>query len=326
MNVTLPTISPSTWLAVLGDEVRLRLLRVLSEEELSVGEIAGVFQLPQSSASRHLKALAGAGLISRRSVGTSTLYTLRDDELDAPQRGVWHILRDQLAELPVTEEDDRRLGAILTERAAAKADAFVGVASEWDAVRHRLFGEGFTPPTLLGLLDPDAVVVDLGCGVGHATEAIAPFVKQVVAVDRSTAMLEAAKRRLSGHSNVKFFEAEASEIPVADASADVIVLVLVLHFIEDIPAVLRECARVLKPGGRALFVDLVPHDRREFEHEIGYAHRGFSAEQIATLLQSANLRTERYVPMPPRTDVRGPGLFVATARPVGTSGSPADQS
>src|SRR6516164_7766546 len=73
-------------LAALGDMTRLRILRLLETEALSVGEVAKVVQLPQSTVSRHLKVLADATWVIRRNEGTATFYRLLLDDLATDAR------------------------------------------------------------------------------------------------------------------------------------------------------------------------------------------------------------------------------------------------
>ena len=126
-----------------------------------------------------------------------------------------------------------------------------------------LFGERSELLPLLSLLDPDWVVGDLGCGTGATSEALAPFVAKVVAVDESPEMLEAAHQRLApfeGEGRVELRRGSLEELPVEDGELDAALLLLVLHHLSDPAAVLAEASRVLAPGGRLLVVDMLAHD------------------------------------------------------------------
>ena len=137
----------STVLSALAESVRLRLLLVLEQEELLVGELANVVQLPQSTTSRHLKVLADAGLLKRRQAGPATLFKLVLDDLAPETRALWLAVRGQSGEL--SEDDRQRLGAVLSERRLDSQAFFGRVAGEWDDVRTRLFGGAFTLRALL---------------------------------------------------------------------------------------------------------------------------------------------------------------------------------
>ena len=160
-------------LHALSDMLRLRMLRLLESNELSVGEVAKVFQLPQSTVSRHLTTLAKAGWLVKRQMGTATFYSLTLDDLDRDARGVWVVVRDQIAGGPETEEDDHRLEGVLAERRMDSVSFFGRVGGEWDAIRNELFGERLTALGLLSLLHADWTVADIGCGTGNAAELLA---------------------------------------------------------------------------------------------------------------------------------------------------------
>lgn len=298
-------------LALLAERVRLRVLRLLECEELAVGEVAKVVQLPQSTISRHLKQLAEAGWLGKRSAGTATLYRLVLDDLGPEQRQLWVTVRDQLGTSPEFDEDTQRLAGVLAERRTDSQAFFGRVAGAWDSLRGDLFGHGFTAPALLGLLPADWVVADIGCGTGNASEHLAPFVKQVIAVDLSEPMLEAARKRLGERSGVEFRKGEATSLPIDDGEVDAAVCLLVLHHLADPASAVAEIARVVRPGGIAMVVDMVEHGRDEYRHTMGHTHLGFSETQTREMMEAAALVDVTIHALPRRGDAKGPGLFVA---------------
>lgn len=314
-------------LAAIADPLRLRLARLVEQRELSVGELAKVVQTPQSTVSRHLKALTDAGWLARRTEGTATLYQLLLDELPAVARGVWLAVREHSTPGAVAEQDDRRLEAVLAERRTDSRSFFGRIGGEWDELRRELFGESFTPDAMLALLDPAWTVADLGCGTGDAAERLAPFVRRVIAVDQSDAMLEAAKRRLARFPNIEFLTGDLERLPLADASIDAAVTVLVLHHIADLRAALAEIHRVLKPGGVALIVDMASHLHDEYRRTMGHKHLGFAPNALESLFADAGFADIRTGPLPSDPDARGPGLIAASARrPRSNNPSSSDHS
>jgi ArsR family transcriptional regulator len=303
----------SEHLSALSEPLRLRICRLLEQQELSVGEIARIVQLPQSTISRHLKVLGSAGWLQRRTDGTAALYRLEADRLPMPASSLWAAVRETISQDVQAAEDMRRLERILAERRTDSQSFFSRLGGEWDAVRDELFGRAFAGRALLGLLPRHWTVADLGCGTGFATELIAPFVGGVVAVDQSETMLEAARARLAGATHVQFLAAELEALPLAAASVDAAVCMLVLHHVEAPQAVLSEMRRIVRPGGMAVVVDMAAHDRQEYRATMGHRHLGFSEGEMSGMLRTAGFDAPHLVHVPAEPDAKGPSLFVATA-------------
>ncbi|MFB0985231.1 MAG: metalloregulator ArsR/SmtB family transcription factor, partial [Phycisphaerales bacterium] len=203
------TSRPEEWLAnltQLGDLARVRLLRLLEQTELGVGELATAAQLPQSTVSRHLKALHDHGWILKRSEGTASLYRLDEKSLDPDFCGLWETTRNRLASSPIFADDATRLKEVLGSRRTDSRAFFGRIGGEWHEIRHELFGTGFGAEAMLGFLNPSWIVADLGCGTGDAAERLAPVVAEVVAVDREEAMLDASRKRLREFNNIRYVQ------------------------------------------------------------------------------------------------------------------------
>jgi ArsR family transcriptional regulator len=299
-------------LVSLADPTRSRILLLLDRRELSVSQLCGVMQLPQSTVSRHLKALADSGWVSARAEGTSNVYVMTRD-IDPAARRVWAIVREQVSATPGAAEDQRRLQAALTERRTRSQEFFTSSAGQWDRMRDELFGERFHLGALAALADPEWVVGDLGCGTGAVTAALAPFVARVVAVDASAAMLQAAKKRLQDADNVDLRRGDLEALPIDDGRLDAAIVMLVLHHVPEPAKALAEIARVLKPAGRVLLVDMQAHDREMYRQQMGHVWLGFSEAHVTTLLTEAGFDNVRLVSLPPDSRAKGPGLFAATA-------------
>ena len=300
-------------LNVLSDATRGRLLLVLEGQELTVSELCAVLQMPQSTVSRHLKVLVDDGWLEVRPEGTSRFYLMEGDRLEKTRRKLWHAVRSELAALPAATQDAQRLSAVLAERASRSREFFHASAGEWERLRTELFGRQAGAAALLGLLDPAAVVGDLGCGTGAISAMLAPFVSRVVAVDASPAMLAAARERLGEAANADLRPGELEELPVGDGELSAAVLYLVLHHVPEPARVLAEVSRTLAPGGRVLIVDMNPHDRHEYRQEMGHVWLGFDRRQLARWTGVAGLDGLRVIPLPPDPDAKGPTLFAATA-------------
>ncbi|MDB4885555.1 MAG: ArsR family transcriptional regulator [Gemmatimonadetes bacterium] len=300
-------------LTALADPTRSRLLLLLDRHELTVGELCSAVQLPQSTVSRHLKTLADEGWVTARAEGTSRRYAMPGSLLDPGARRLWHVVRDQVSATPSARHDLARAEQVLHERRTTSQAFFSARASQWDRVRSELYGAGADLAPLGALLDPAWTVGDLGCGTGTTSAALAPFVARVIAVDESSAMLAAARKRLGSHDNVELQSGRLEDLPIEDGALDAGVLSLVLHFVVEPVVVLREAARVLGPGGRLLIVDMLPHEREEYRATMGHVWLGFDEAQLASWLADAGFGAPRIVPLPPDAQAKGPGLFTARA-------------
>jgi ubiquinone/menaquinone biosynthesis C-methylase UbiE len=301
-------------MSALADATRSRLLLLLERHELTVGELCQVLQLPQSTVSRHLKLLGDEGWVSARAEGTSRRYRMPADRMDAGARQLWHLVRAEVAALPGAAQDGDRLRTVLAQRSTRSREFFSSAAGEWDRLRAELFGRRADLLGLLGLLDESWTLGDLGCGTGQITHSLAPFVRRVVAVDSSPEMLSAARARLAGLGNVETREGELESLPIADGELDAAVAFLVLHYVAEPGEALAQAARALRPGGRLLVVDMMPHDREEYRATMGHVWQGFEAPRMERWMADAGLGAFRYVPLPPDPAAKGPGLFAASAR------------
>ena len=325
MNKCAPAILDH--LTSLADATRSRILLLLDRHELTVSELCGVMQLPQSTVSRHLKALSGSGWIASRAEGTSRLYsTTRPSTpsgrlqgegrhtLDPSARRLWLLVREQVGATSAAAADQRRLQSALGERRTKSQDFFSSAAGQWDRLRDELFGRSFHLTALAALVERRWVVGDLGCGTGQVALALAPFVARVVAVDSSAAMLQAARKRLRGLDNVDLRRGDLEALPIDDQRLDAATLMLVLHHVPEPGHALIDVARVLKPGGRVLVVDMLPHDRERYRQQMGHVWLGFAEDQTQRMLDGAGFEDIRIIPLATGVHTKGPGLFVATGR------------
>ena len=301
-------------MSTLADATRNRLLLVLERREVAVTELVSVLQLPQSTVSRHLKILADQSWILARREGTSRMYSFEPAQLEPEARRLWALAREAMQGAPEVREDLRRLETVLAERRSRSQEFFTSAAGEWDRVRRRLFGRHSEAEALLGLLPETWTVGDLGCGTGGAAAALAPFVRRVVAVDGSDAMLDAARRRLAPHPNVEVHRGELESLPLDEGELDAALLTLVLHHVPEPQRILAEVARVLAPGGRILIVDMAQHSRESYRAEMGHVWLGFAPEQLSDWLAGAGFVGVASRPLPPDPDAKGPSLLAVTAQ------------
>ncbi len=306
------TTASLDWLQTLADVTRVRLLLMLEREELTVSELCTIVQLPQSTVSRHLKVLAADDWVINRREGTNQLYRLDTDAWDAARRNLWQWVQSQ-SETHSTSLDQQRLTQVLGLRSRSEA-FFSSTAEQWDKLRIELFGQNLDAFVLAASLPSDAVVGELGCGSAPLSYLVAPFVRQVIAVDNSTAMLSAAKQRLLGLDNVRIEQTPLTDMSLESCILDVAWLILVLPYLTDPVCVLREAARVIKPACSLVLVDLLPHDRDAYRHEMGHVRLGVNRTELDQWLEAAGLCLERYHELPPDPSAKGPALFAAVAK------------
>jgi ubiquinone/menaquinone biosynthesis C-methylase UbiE/DNA-binding MarR family transcriptional regulator len=301
-----------TDLSTLADATRSRMLLLLDRNELTVTELCAVLQFPQSTVSRHLKTLLDAGWVTSRREATSRYYTLAHEDREPAAQRLWTLLREQVGGTAGADQDARRLKSVLSRRQSKSQAFFESAAGRWDLLREELFGRASHLQALPALLDPSWTVGDLGCGTGQLAAALAPFVARVIAVDRSGEMLQTARRRLREYTNVEVRRGELEGLPIVDDELDAATLMLVLHHVSAPAAVLREAARAVRPGGRLLVCDMLPHDREEYRQQMGHVWLGFAKDHLKTLLADAGFANVRIVPLASNPDAKGPALFVAS--------------
>lgn len=304
-----------SWMTTLSDPTRLRLLRLLERHELGVAELCDVLQLPQSTTSRHLKVLGDEGWVKSRAEGTTRFYRMVEKK-DGARWRLWTIAREESDGWATVGQDQLRLTRRLAARPAAEA-FFAGAAGEWDRLRQELYGDTFTQAALLSLLPAEWDVADLGCGTGSTAAALAPHVRTVVGVDQSAAMLRAARKRTVEFANVDLRQGSLEALPLDDDSVDGVLLILALTYVADPRRALREASRVLRSGGRVVVVDLLRHDREDFQRRMGQASMGFDPEALAEMLREAGLEGGRARSLTPEPKAKGPALVLAAGTKTG---------
>jgi SAM-dependent methyltransferase len=280
---------------LLGDEARLRLLRVLSKERLNVTELTGVLGLAQSGVSRHLGLLKDAGLVAEEKDGGFSYYRIAPGLLEAADgaAALWPVLESQFesaAGEASTRADDARLQEVLRVR---KENFEVHAGPDTRDRRQLVPGRSWAAwSRALGCLMPPLLVADLGCGEGYLTIEAARWARRVVAVDRSEPVLTRARAlaRRRRVSNVTWKRGELERLPIADGAVDVALLSQALHHAKSPERALAEAVRVTVPGGRVLVLDLRAHQEEWVKVKLGDARLGFEDSELKALLEGAGLR------------------------------------
>src|SRR5690242_382902 len=247
---------------LLGDEARLRLLRVLGRERLNVTELTGILGLAQSGVSRHLGLLKDAGFVVEEKDAGYTYYRVSPTLGEGTNRALWTVLEEQFAAATgeaAVRADESRLQEVL--RLRKENFDMHGGADTRDA-RQLVPGRSWAAwSRALGLLMPRLTVADLGCGEGYLTIEAARWAERVIAVDRSDAVLNRAKAlaRRRRVANVTWKKGELEKLPIKDATVDVALLSQALHHAVEPSRAVAEAARITVPGGRVLVLDLREH-------------------------------------------------------------------
>jgi SAM-dependent methyltransferase len=272
---------------LLGDEARLRILRVLAAERLNVTELTAILGIAQSGVSRHLGLLRDQGLVGEQKEGGYSYYRLADGAGDATDASLWELLQAEFAgstDDPAARADQARLQEVLRLR----KESF---ATHGDA-RQLVPGRSWAAwARALGHLLPPWDVADLGCGEGYLTVEAARWARQVTAVDRSPDVLERAKAlaRRRRVANVEWKCGELEAVPLDDAAVDLTLLSQALHHAAEPAKALAEATRVTRPGGRVLVLDLKRHRETWVQDRLGDRWLGFDDEELAGLMTDAGL-------------------------------------
>jgi ArsR family transcriptional regulator len=266
-------------------------VRLLAKEELQVREIQRILEAAQSRVSNHLAVLRHAGLVETRRSNGSERYAATD----AGSR-LWESVSHTVTDAAFPADDDR-LHDVLEERRAAAPDAgFDAVAGDWDRIQGPFYASGAREAALLRLVPRGLSVADVGCGTGLLTLGLATVAERVHAVDSSERMVRLAREKVRRASlaNVTVKRAEAERLPFEDASLDaVFAFHLLRHLVKPADA-LAEFGRVVKPGGRAVLVELEPHGHRALREATGSRHLGLPRETVRAGLGRAGFVDARF--------------------------------
>jgi ArsR family transcriptional regulator len=279
----------------LADSTRLRILALLRVMELSVGELAQVLGQSQPRVSRHLKILADAGVLERRKEGSWVFLALAAAERVEPVFALIDQWADAATEAAFAS-DAARTEAIRAERAEAANRYFAGHAGVWDQIRSLHVAESEVEQAIDRALGkrPLGRLVDIGTGTGRMIELFGPRSSQATGIDRSSEMLRLARAKLEAAgipSSLR--QGDMYALPLADHSADSIIIHQVLHYAHSPAAAIAEAARVLAPGGTLLVVDFAAHEREELRATDAHIRLGFEDEAMGAWFAAAGLTVDQ---------------------------------
>ncbi|MDO6413085.1 metalloregulator ArsR/SmtB family transcription factor [Sphingomonas sp. BIUV-7] len=283
--------APLAVFRALADPTRLRIVALLRQMELSVGELAQVLGQSQPRVSRHVKILADADLCDRRREGSWIFLGLGAAARHGPLLAAIDGWEDPSAERWAIA-DAARLAAVRADRMAAAETYFNQHAAEWDAIRSLHVAEAQVEGAIVDLLDaPLGRLVDIGTGTGRMIELLLDRADSAVGIDRSPEMLRLARAKVpqDGRVRTELRQGDMYALPILDAGADTVVLHQVLHYAQAPAAAIAEAGRTLSDEGRLLIVDFAAHDREELRERDAHVRLGFDDAQIESWFDAAGL-------------------------------------
>ena len=280
-----------TALRAAGEPTRLRILAILAEGELTVSELTQVLLQSQPRISRHLKLLADAGLVQRYPEGSWVFYRLHES---GP---VGALLAEIIRNLPRDDHDiqrdSERLAEVRETRAARAQAYFAENAANWDSLRAQHIPETEVEAEIADLMAADGVelLVDLGTGTGRMLEIFGSRATRAIGFDVSPDMLALARAKLDAARlpNCQVRQGDCNNVPLEDATTDVVILHQVLHFLDDPQRAISEASRLLAPGGQVLVADFGPHELEELRDAHAHRRLGFTDDDMQMMMQQAGL-------------------------------------
>ena len=278
-------------LKLLSDPTRLRILRLVENESLSVAELQEVLGMGQSRISTQLSLLKTEGLVSDERSGKNNIYTCTADP------DLMEVARLAAAEVPEVNADEAALQHLLRKRRDSSRAYFDELAGR--------FGKDYVPgrswkalaEALIKVLNYQ-VVADLGAGEGTLAQLLAQRAEKVIAVDLSPKMVEFGQNLAiqNGLTNLEYRIGDIENPPIDDASLDLAILSQALHHAEHPHRALDAAFRILKPGGRLIVLDLLQHNFEEARELYADRWLGFSESDLAAMLEKSGfIRVETIV-------------------------------
>lgn len=300
-----------TALSAAADPTRLRLLALAARGAFCVNDFCDILGQSQPRLSRHLRLLTESGLLERTREGVNAWFVLAQGERGALAR---ELLRHMDNEDPLLAADRRGAARVLAERAREASEKFRATGADWDEMRALDLPAEAVEAALLALLPPGDLgrALDIGTGTGRLLELLAPRIGLGLGIDASRTMLALARVRLAdpAYQHLAVRLADMYALPLRDASFNLVLLQMVLHYAEDPAAAMAEARRALAPGGTLLVVELAPHDRADLRDRMGHRVPGFSDAAMGALLAQAGLIQTAQRDVPACLPVR---IWAATA-------------
>ncbi len=296
-----------------GEETRLRLLFILSRGEFNVSELTAILGQSQPRVSRHLKLMVEAGLLQRYREGAWMLFRINSSSGNAELAR--SLIRFMADDDPQVARDLERIAQVKAQRQADAQAYFAENAENWTAIRAYHVAEEKTEEAIRQLVGDVHVGrnVDLGTGTGRMLEMFAPLADEAIGVDLSREMLSFARANLgqAGLDHVQVRQGDISGLTLQDASADLVTLHQVLHFLADPAKAIAEAVRLLKPGGRLVVADFASHDLEFLREQFAHRRLGIAHYDMTSWVKAAGAKITRHEQLNPPAHLAQEGLAVA---------------
>lgn len=277
-------------LRAIAEPTRLRILTFCAAADLSVTDLTELLNQSQPRISRHLKIMCEAEVLQRGREGTFAYYRVSSS-------GIGLALSHSILSMHrLSAADERALEQLKQKRHKMAAPLEAANAEQIRKLRSYYPSEKLIDQALSHILPEDRVkdLLDIGTGTGHMLALFGPRVTHAVGIDLSRDMLSLARANLmlSDLQNCRVQQADMYSLPLDSASFDAVTIHHVLHFAERPGDVIREAARVLRPGGRLVIVDFIKHDLQKLKSEFGHLWLGFDEAEIAEWCRDCGLEPE----------------------------------
>jgi ArsR family transcriptional regulator len=283
-----------------AEPTRLRILVLLQRGDLTVKDLTEILGQSQPRISRHLKLLTEASLVDRFPEGAWVYYRLSET---VPAVTLSTVVRSLVDPRDARLGRDReRLDQVKRAHADRAAAYFARNAHAWDEIRSMQVADAAVEAAILEAVGPNPfdAFLDLGTGTGRLIELLDGRWARALGVDLSHDMLAVARAHLdrAGISNVQVRQGDIYALNLPRDSFDVVTIHQVLHYLDDPAKAIREAARVLRPGGRLIVVDLAPHGHEFLREDHAHRRLGFAHQEVERWLEQAGLVTERITDLP----------------------------
>lgn len=277
-------------LKALSDNTRIRLISLLSLEELSVNEIQQITGLGQSRISTHLSILQETKLICFRKEGKKSVYNINHNNTKEAQQAIY-LATKGAQESDHYREDAKNLKRVIEQRNNQAQVYFNQIAGR--------FGQKYGPGRswqafgqLLLRLIPPLDIADLGSGEGLMGELLANKARKVICVDNSKKIVRFGQQKVkkAGLKNIQFSHGDIEDIPLKSKSVDVALLSHALHHAQQPQKALSEACRILRPCGHLIILDLLEHQFESAKELYGDHWLGFPKNTLHEWVENTGFK------------------------------------